>query len=242
MICSLKKFTRLYNDNSVSVFGKKGRGKDMLTANIIARRRKKRYYISNVDYKLKNKIYIPLNFSKLRCDNMYKNFINGDINAFYYCYPDNTDIYISDCGIYFPSQYNNELNRDYKDIPTFMALSRQLGNCFVHTNAQALNRVWDKIREQSDIYISCVRCKVFFKKIVVQTVYVYEKYDSAQCNVPPLRLKMPLNKVARANVAIEKERYRIQYGEIKKYTFIYRNRSKYDTRLFKSILEGNLCP
>ena len=75
MICSLKKFTRLYNDNSVSVFGKKGRGKDMLTANIIARRRKKRYYISNVDYKLKNKIFIHIIATQFTKIQRYINFI-----------------------------------------------------------------------------------------------------------------------------------------------------------------------
>lgn len=235
MLISINQLKRIYNKNSVSICGKKGKGKDMLTANIIARRRS-RYYISNVDYKLKNKVYIPFVPQKIKTNNTYRNFIDGDTKAYYYPYPDNADIYISDCGIYFPSQYNGELNRDYKDIPVFMALSRQLGNCFVHTNSQALNRVWDKIREQSDIYISCQECYVI-GKLVIQNIRIYERYESACDNVPPFSLKCPLNAERRQKYEIEKQRYHIQYGKIKSCTLIYFNKSKYDTRLFKTLLE-----
>lgn len=70
------------------------------------------------------------------------------MKAYEYPYPDGTDIYIADAGIYFPSQFCNELNRDYKYFPTFMALTRHLGEANVHFNVQNLNRVWDKIRSK----------------------------------------------------------------------------------------------
>lgn len=235
---SINKIVRMYNANSVSVCGKKGRGKDLLTANVIARR-KRPYYISNVDYKVKHSKYIRFNPALLRTGNDYRSFIENKTKEYIYPYPDGTDIYISDCGVYFPAQYCGELNRDYKDIPVFMALSRQLGDCYVHTNAQALNRVWDKIREQSDMYISCQWCKVF-GKIVVQCVRTYEKYESAVNNQPPCRLAMPIfgNADCRNRVKIAREQYTATHGRIRTHLLIYVNKSKYDTRLFKTILEG----
>ena len=34
-------------------------------------------------------------------------------------YPDGTDIYLSDAGIYFPSQFCSELNREYPFMAVF---------------------------------------------------------------------------------------------------------------------------
>lgn len=235
----MRKILKLYDNNSVSICGKKGRGKDMLTANVIARR-KRPYYISNVDYKVKNSRYIRFNPALLRTGNDYRDFIKNETKQYIYPYPDGTDIYISDCGVYFPAQYCGELNRDYKDIPTFMALSRQLGECYVHTNAQALNRVWDKIREQSDIYLNCLWCKTFFRgKIVVQCVREYERYESAVNAQPPCRITVPLlaNNQTRTTVRMAREQYTATHGKIKTHFLIYFNKSKYDTRLFKTILE-----
>lgn len=228
---------RLFENNSVSVCGKKGRGKDMLTANVIARRKGK-YYISNVDYHCKGKTFIRFNPALLQCGNTYREFLTRKVSRYVYPYPDGVDIYISDTGVYFPSQYCNQLNNEFRDIPTFTALSRHLGECFMHTNAQALNRVWDKIREQSDTYITCLSCKVI-GKLVIQRIRIYERYDTALANVPPCRLSLPLTAQERNNVRIERERYRILYGDIKERTIIYFNRSKYDTRAFKTLLESD---
>lgn len=235
----MREIIKLYNSNSVSVHGKKGRGKDMLQANVIARRKNK-YYISNVDYKCKGKRYIKLDFAKLSTGNTYRDFLNGRNKQYIYPYPDKVDIYISDCGIYFPAQYCNELNRDYKDVPVFMALSRQLGECGVHTNAQYLGRVWDKIREQSDTYITCLYCKVI-GKVVLQKVRIHEKYESALNNVPPFRVSMPLFAKQEVKNAwkLQKEMYYCTHGKIKDKWLIYINRSDYDTREFKTILEQN---
>lgn len=232
---TINQLAKLYENNSVSICGKKGRGKDMLTANVIARR-KPRYYISNVDYRVKGKTFIRFDPKLLQCGNDYRNFLQKRITRYVYPYPDNVDIYISDTGVYFPAQYCNQLNNEFRDIPTFCALSRHLGDCYLHTNAQALNRVWDKIREQSDTYIECLSCKVI-GKIVIQRIRIYERYESALASIPPCRLSLPLTKEERLNVKIERERYRIQYGEIKEKLLIYVNKSNYDTRIFKTLLE-----
>lgn len=233
----MKKIVKLFKEHSVSVSGKKGTGKDMLMSNVVARRRS--YYISNMNYKCRRSGYISLDFSKLKTGNVYKNFLENKVKKYIYPYPDGTDIYISDCGIYFPCQYNERLNKEYEDIINFIALSRQLGDCRVHTNAQALNRVWDKLREQSDTYIVCQECKVLFGFLVVQRVRIYEKYESAVANVPPFRCRMPVlgGSEVRNQVKMMREKYRIEYGEIKSKCLIYINKSKYDTRRFKTILE-----
>lgn len=237
---TIQKIVRMYKRGSVSCSGMRGSGKDILTANVIARRGG--YYVSNVDYKsrvrFKKSRYIRFNPALLRVGNSYKEFIENKVKSYIYPYPDGTDIYISDAGVYFPAQHCSELNRDYKDIPTFMALSRQLGDCNVHVNSQALNRVWDKIREQSDQYIVCQWCKVI-GRVVVQCIRIYERYQTAVDNIPPCRVKMPLlSPERRQRAMLERERYLLQYGRIQSRLLIYFNKSDYDTRIFKSILEG----
>lgn len=194
-------------------------------------------YVSNVNY---GGDHIDFNPMEYTCGgNTYENFISGNINKYIYPHDDGTDIYVSDAGIYFPSQYCSELNKRYGFLSTFMAISRHLGECNFHFNVQNLNRVWDKIREQSDIYIMCNRCNVLFGKFVLQKVTVYEKYDSAVDRVPPYKPpRVKLNNDRKLNLAMEKQRYRTAHGEIKPYILFYKNKSNYDTRIFKDLLEN----
>lgn len=231
----MKKIIKLFQAGNVCVCGLRGRGKDMLFANVAVRRALP--YVANIDYGGDHIPFDPLNYT---CGgNTYDNFIDGNIKPYVYPHVDGTDIYVSDAGIYFPAQYCKELNKKYGFLSTFMALSRQLGECNFHFNVQNLNRVWDKIREQSDIYIMCNTCKVLFGKWVLQRVTVYEKYESAVDRVPPYRPpRVRLNNDRRLNIAMEKQRYRTAHGDIKVYTLFYRNKSTYDTRQFKKILEN----
>lgn len=246
----LKKFIkRTFDKGNVCVTGLRGTGKDTLFANVTARR--KRPYISNVDYKNKN-VYIPLNLKSWDVANNFDNFINGNIVPYEYPYPDNIDYFVSDCGVYFPAQDFSQLNRKYPNISNFQALSRHLGLCNVHINAQNLNRVYDKIREQSDIYIQCEWCyylpRLLFKhkpKWIIQLVTVYDKYESCITRVKPFKpLRVPLfnRGGARELVKNENERYKRDFeernGKVKRYLLIYKNQSQYDTRLFKSLLKG----
>lgn len=230
----MKKIIKLFRAGNVCVCGLRGRGKDMLTANVVARR--KLPYISNTDYGGDHIPFVPMNFD---CGgNTYDNFINGTIKHYEYPYDDGTDIYIADAGVYFPSQYCGDLNKKYGYFSTFMALSRQLGECNVHFNVQNLNRVWDKIREQSDIYIMCNWCKVLFGRLVIENVTIYEKYDSAVNRVPPYKApSVRMNNDRRMSLALEKQRYRVSYGDIKRRTLVYFNKSSYDTRIFKRMLQ-----
>lgn len=238
----LKKLYKLtFAKGNVCVVGLRGNGKDMLFANITDRATNA--YISNVDYSNHSKYY-RFSPNALRVGNDYRSFLNGDIKPFAYPYPQMVDFYLSDCGVYFPSQYCSELNRDYKDIPTFMALSRHIADCNVHFNVQNLNRVWDKIREQSDTFISCESCTVLFGKLVVQRVIVYDRADSCQNRVKPfIPLKPPLmsHGANRGQFTVKNEEllrsFKERNGSVKAYTLIYFNRSKYDTHAFRDILK-----
>lgn len=231
----MKRIIKLFRAGNVCVCGLRGRGKDMLFANVAVRRGLP--YVANIDY---GGSYIKFNPLDYACGgNSYDDFITGTIKPYVYPHEDGTDIYVSDAGIYFPAQYCKELNKKYGYLSTFMALSRQLGECNFHFNVQNLNRVWDKIREQSDIYIMCNWCKVLFGRLVIQKVTVYEKYESAVDRVPPYRPpKVRMNNDRKMNISMEKQRYRTAHGDIKVYPLVYLNKSTYDTRQFKKILES----
>lgn len=230
----LGKIIKMFEYGNVSVSGKRGRGKDMLIANVVIRRKKP--YISNVDY---GGEFNPFKYEDIDVGNTYWEFLNDKINYFDWKYEDGTDIYLSDTGVYFPSQYCNELNKQIKSLPVFMALSRQIGECNVHTNCQSYKRVFDKIREQSDQYILCRKC-TYFKplKLVLQWVTIYERMEPAEEAREPLKLPLSLfmKREQRMMRKYKLAEYEAQHGKISKGLLIYFNKSKYNTRIFKEML------
>ena len=230
-----KKVINLFSQGNTCVVGLRGNGKDMLMSNVVVRR--KLPYVANLDYGGDEGLFRPFNPLDYDIKNSYKNFIEGKLTAYEYPHPDGTDIYISDCGVYFPAQYCSELNKLYGGLISFMALSRHLGACNVHINVQNLNRAWDKIREQSDIYIACNRCLVLFGKIVLQSITLYESYDSCVKRVPPFSMKRPLmDKNRQQQWELAYEHYRCTYGRVQSKILLYINKSTYDTRFFKTLL------
>lgn len=246
-----KLIKRYFKKGNVCVFGLRGTGKDLIFGNVIARRKKD--YISNLNYS-KDKNYIKLNFHNLNLGlNTYNNLINNNIKYYDFkdFYPVGTDIYVSDSGIYFPSQYCNELNKEFRHFPMYLALSRQVSENNFHINTQALNRVWDKIREQSDIYIMCRKCiyipltklsifniRFFRHDFVIQFIRLYERYDSAIQKMNPCRIKVPLlNKQAKTNARIYIDQFNSTNGFIKNKILFYRNKSKHDTLYFSKLFE-----
>lgn len=229
---------KLYDTHSVACCGMKGSGKDMLTANVIVRR--DLTYSSNIDY-THDERFIPLDFAILRCNNSWRNFVDGYIKRYLFPLPEHCDIYISDAGIYLPSQYCNDLNRYLPDIPTFIAIQRHLNLGKTHYNCQNLNRVWDKIREMCDVYIYSEWCKVFFGKLVIQSVIVYDKAESCQNRVKPPRIRsrgLVKSKEAEMQRDIYLDSHENVHGLCKRRLLVYFNKSKYDTRHFKKLLEG----
>ena len=226
----------LFKKGSVCVTGLRGTGKDMLMSNVVCRRKKP--YVSNIDY---GGHFFPFEPEKFDCGkNTYKDFIEGTVKKYEYPYPDGTDIYTSDIGVYFPSQYCSELDRNYRYLPVTLALLRQIGNCEWHFNVQNLERAWNKLRELSTTYISCQWCKVFFGKIVLQKVIVYDKYQSCVDRMLPFSVTAPLlcSPQTRTQVKLMKQQYECTHGKIKPLILVYINRSKYNTRHFKEILKN----
>lgn len=233
-----QKLIKLFKKGNCCVFGLRGSGKDMLMSNVIMRR--KQPYISNIDY---GGDFQELDFKKLDVNNNYTNLISGKINHYEFPYVIGSDIYLSDAGIYLPSQYCNQLNRDYPNLITYQALSRQVSHNNFHINVQNLNRLWDKVREQSDIYIRCRWCFVLFGKIVIQKITLYDKYQSAVDRVEQCKIRMPglfAPKNQRLQVEMYLDNFRNQHGMIKNKLLLYINRSSYDTYYFEKLFKGGV--
>ena len=222
----------LFKRGSVSVGGQRGCGKDMLFEFVVNKR--KRNYISNVRYSSPKKSYqwIPVDFKAWDINgNTYEDLRNGKCLPYVYPYPDNIDYYISDGGVIFPSQYDNELDKKFKSAPLFLALSRHLGVCNVHYNSQNIARVWKKMREQSEIFIVCVSCRVIFGRWCRQVIRYYNNRESAEKAIRVPRFGLgKMAKQARYN-------FEIAHGYIKTIRFWHKIRYRYDSRRFKSILE-----
>lgn len=230
-----KKIMNIFDNGNTCVSGLRGSGKDVIMGNVIMRRKKP--YMSNTDY---GGEHYPLDLQALQLSgNTYKDFINGTVKKYVWEYPEECDIYISDAGVIFPSQYNGELNKLYGGIPIFCALSRQIASLNVHYNSQAQKRVWDKFREQSDQYIVCRNC-LFIGKIVILSGTIYDNEDSAQQKRRPL--KLPRRKLFDKTYSLQyetaKANFQAQHGDIKDFTTIFWNKSKHNTRIFKEILEN----
>ena len=228
-----KKIIKLFEENCVSVSGMKGTGKDIFFGNVIARR--KVPYVSNLNY---GYCLEELKLENLDLHNNYKNWNSVNIIPYNYPYTLGADIYLSDAGIYLPSQYCNQLNKDYEGIISFQALCRQVcGGTRFHFNTQNLNRVWDKIREHSDVYIRCKKCVVLFG-IVFQSITIYDKYESCLSRLNPCRVKVPLlgDKNAKMQARLYLDNFYNQHGKVSNRLLIYRNKSKHDTWYFGRLL------
>lgn len=226
---------RMFKRGNVIVVGERGAGKDLLLGNVY--NRIKRPYVSNQDYGgyCVGK-YNPFLFNMN--GNTYRHLLEGNVYPYEYPYEKGTDVIISDAGIYFPSQYCNELNRDYKGQPMFAALSRQIGRCNVHCNTQAYGRLWDKQREQAFRYIQAERCVVILG-LVIQEVIVYDKAESCQSRVKPCRVSVPAlgDKNAKMQARIYRDTFFNTYGTVKRYTLVYRNKSRHNTYQFERMFK-----
>lgn len=221
------KLIKYFKKSSVIVFGKKGKGKDLLFQHVI-KHRKKPYY-SNIPYGYK---YYHLDLKDIDLSpNTFNNFIKGNIQKVPNLLYDKMDYYISDAGVYLPSQYHSLLDKTYMSLPIYYALSRHLNLMNIHINTQALNRVWDKLREQADYYIK-VKSTFRIFNLFFTTIIIYDKYQTAKLELLPFKKKLGSSET---NALVRQ--YEATNGEIKKFTICTRKKSiKYDTRYFKSLI------
>ena len=224
-----------FEHGSVIVYGRKGYGKDILFQYIINQRKKR--YFSNLNY---GGDYHHIDMTEMELgDNSCHNFISGDIkqveknNALEGC-----DIYLSDSGVYLPSQFDSYLHKVYPSLPISYALSRHLWNNGIHCNAQALGRIWKSLREQADYYVflrkRCLKLPFF----IVLFTTEYHKYESALNELQPMKSTL-FNKYSKA----EMDLYKAKHGFIKNGLLIVRKSTlKYDTRAFHKIIYGEEAP
>ena len=124
---------------STIVFGAKGSGKDLFFQWLI--NVCKRPYLSNQNYGGKKKIISIGDLSV--SPNTYEDFINNKvivrdkIRGF-----ENKNVYLTDVGVFLPSQYDYLIHKKFPSLSIFYALSRHLYNMAIHCNTQNLERVF----------------------------------------------------------------------------------------------------
>lgn len=220
-----------FRAGNVIVFGQKGKGKDLIFQKVIAKRKER--YFSNMDYGYNYNYLSLIDLALGR--NTYENFIEGVVEVIEKNeHLEGADIYISDAGIYLPAQYHYLLDKKYKSLPIFYALSRHLYNNNVHVNTQALNRVWDKLREQADSYFKALRT-VKIGGLLFTKVRYFETYETASENRSPMRRRF-LNKYSKA-LSDEYSAYNGLVFDMWICQLV--SKVKYDTRYFHSVLFGN---
>ena len=207
-----------FDNYDCAVYGFRGTGKDVLFAHAINLKGGKHY--SNIYYNAETEVrdLKDLNVG----GNTYEDFINGNIKKFTPNFEDGYNFFISDAGVYLGCQYNKELNQNYGELPIHIALRRHLYDSHVHTNSQALNRPWDKVREQQGCFIhtlGTIDCGDF---LIVKAIS-YTKYESAlECLPPPKK---------------QDKFHVMKYGEILEHKFkVPVDTLTYDTRHFKTVL------
>ncbi|MCL2797488.1 MAG: hypothetical protein FWD58_05500 [Firmicutes bacterium] len=207
-----------FENFDVAVYGLRGTGKDVIFAHTINLHAKKHY--SNLRYNSQTEVrdIRELNVG----GNSYEDFINGTTQKFVPNFEENFHFYISDAGVYLGAQFNKELNHNYGELPIHLALRRHLYDSHLHTNSQALNRPWDKIREQQGAFIHTLGVEDHGDYLIVSTI-TYTKYESAlECLPPPEK---------------PDKYHTLKYGEIVERRFKIPVKSlKYDTRHFKNEL------
>lgn len=227
----VKEMVKEFKRSNVIVYGKKGTGKDLIF-NYVINKRKDTYY-SNIDY---GGDYKYIETGELTTGNTYLDFIQDDIKVIEKDdLREGKDIYLSDCGIILPSQYDSSLHKIFPSFSSYYALSRHLYNSNVHCNTQSLSRVWKALREQADYYVN-TRFTIHLFGLLVTKVYTYDNYPSAEKNIRPYKLKKGLNDRTAQELYQEFESVN---GVIKSMYVIQKAKDiKYDTRAYHSYIFG----
>lgn len=222
-----------FNSGNVIVFGKKGKGKDLLFQYVINARKKKCY--SNIDY---GKLSTHIDIKDLNCDpNDFNRFIDAEVVIVEKKLEEKRDAYISDGGISLSSAYDGLLKYKYKSFPVFYALSRHLLDMNIHINTQSIERVWKLLREQADNYVMA-NGVIKLGKLFIIKYRIYDRYESANRQLDPIKNR-PLNKFAHS----EADQYHALYGNITNgFVVLSLNRIYFDTRAYHQTVYGFRAP
>lgn len=231
-----KALVECFEKDNVIVFGLKGHGKDCIFNKSINVRNKPCY--ANIPYNKELCVVRDIqNFSV--SPNTFENVLNNDVKIVKKFNKESTDLYISDGGIFLPSQYSNTLIKKYPSLPIYYALNRHLTNSNIHINSQYLGRIWDKLREHAGYYIKAVKTTYLFGFLITEFI-VYDRYDSAMSQLEPyVATGLFTHSESRAN----REDFLAKHGNITRY-YIIQHKSKiyYKSRYFHEKFYGYNSP
>ncbi|MBO5870017.1 MAG: hypothetical protein J6Q89_04635 [Clostridia bacterium] len=233
----LEKFIK----GNIIVAGKKGKGKDLFFNYVINARKSK--CRSNIQFNPNLCEKTDLDYLTLKDENgkqlEYSDFLNGKFKPIKKDIDECVDYYISDGGVFLPSQFQAELCKKYPSLPITYALSRHLARMNIHANTQNLNRLWDKLREQADGYF-IMRKSINLGLFFLQKTTYYDDYHRALSNLRPFHSNRLLS--SKENKALA-ENFRAQNGLIMDLWIIQPNkRIAYDTREFHKQIYGEPAP
>ena len=255
-----KALVQTFRDGNVITFGKKGGGKDCINNKVINARKEPCY--ANIPF---NKEYcIERDIKEFSVEpNTFEDILENKVTTIKKTNKENCDYYISDGGIFLPSQYSNRLIKDYPSLPIYYALSRHLTNSNIHINTQYLGRVWDKLREQSAYYVRAIKTRKFlvfkndtesqgsiknkFKQFItkhfgflVTEFIIYDNYASAMSELRPYKATgLITHSESRAN----REDFEAKHGSVKRYFIAqFVHNVHYDTRHFHRKFYGYNSP
>jgi hypothetical protein len=216
----------IFNNHKTETFGYQGTGKDLLTSHAV--RLIGRPYYSNIRYDGNATLF---DLKDLNAGgNTYQDLINGTVKKFPRKFADGRHKYISDCGIYLPSQYYKDLEGLYPGMPVEFALHRQLYDSQIHINSQDIDRPWTKLTEQIDVYLNTLGVRREGDCLFIKYIY-YTKYDSAR------RGLLPLPHTDGNGGERDAAQFYATYGEISEHEVRMRIRDvEYDTRYFRDAL------
>lgn len=225
-----KHVVRQFERSNVIVAGKKGKGKDLLFQYVIKKR--KMPYYANIPY---GGDYLPVKLKEIAAEgNTFHEFLQGKVKQSPRRFLENTDIYISDGGVFLPSFADSILDKYYPEMPPYYALSRHTANHNIHVNVQNFERLWKKLREQADYYI-LVKKRIILPHFILIKAIGYDKLQSAINALEPVKGRF-FNKFSRA----ERDIYEASNGEIKSgWIIVSKSMIDYDTRAFEPILYGD---
>jgi hypothetical protein len=226
---NLRFAVKIFQHANTLTFGKKRKGKDLLTQAII--RERKAEYFANITYGYK---YNHIELSEISLyPNTYENFINGKITKIKWIKKrEKVDIYIDDVGNKLPSQYNHVLNKKYPSMPLYYSLSGHAYDSNIHCNYNgAYTRLWDKIREQADDYFRALMT-VKIGPFLFSKYRYFEEEQSAKNNLLPMPRKFFSNKEYNS---LQKQ-FEATNGFIKDFWIVQPLwKIKYDTRFYKRV-------
>lgn len=220
--------------DSLIIFGKKGKGKTLLCSEID--RRAKNGCLSNTDFKHKKSGQIAIKDISIE-PNTWEDILNGKIIKIEKKEFEGKPIIIDDAGLYLPNYADSMLKKLYPSMPPAFAVWRHLYNAPIHINSQDVERVWKLLREQQSGCIQCRKTVHIGPFGFVHCTY-YDKIAAAAQGLLPMKETI-LNKFNAAEV----NTYKATNGLIKDFLiFAPTWRNKYDSRYFHKVFFGVDAP